>query len=135
MRDLQPREIIQGWLSRARSDLNLGKSAMHIQGVLLDDACYHAQQCVEKALKGLLTHYQIPFPRTHVLEALLDLIKNNGIDVPINVDKAYKLTQYAVQTRYPGEWEPVTKNETKQALESARLVLTWVEEKIKYDKP
>jgi len=41
-----------------------------------------------------------------------------------------ELSQYAVQTRYPGEWEPVTKNEAIEALERAALVLAWVEGKV-----
>jgi HEPN domain-containing protein len=99
-------------------------------GVLLEDACFHAQQSAEKALKGLLTHLGIPFPRTHVLETLLDLLKADGMVVPANVDEAFELTQYAVQTRYPGEWEPVGKIEARQALDRATLVLTWVENQV-----
>ena len=41
-----------------------------------------------------------------------------------------ELTQYAVQTRYPGEWEPVTFDEANQAMDRAALVLNWVEEQI-----
>jgi HEPN domain-containing protein len=33
----------------------------------------------------------------------------------------------AIQTRYPGEWEPVTKPEARRAVEQAGLVLAWVE--------
>jgi HEPN domain-containing protein len=61
---------------------------------------------------------------------LLDLLKVHDILVPSNVDEAYVLTQYAVQTRYPGEWEPVSKIEARHALERAALVLAWVESKI-----
>ncbi len=45
----QPPEIVQVWLERSRSDLNLGKAALNTIGVLPEDACFHAQQCVEKA--------------------------------------------------------------------------------------
>jgi HEPN domain-containing protein len=130
MNNLQMPDLIQTWLMRARSDLNLGRVALGTRGVLPEDACYHAQQCAEKALKGLLTARGIVFQRTHVIETLLDLLKANGLVVPNNVDEAFELTQYAVQTRYPGEWEPVTKTEAQQALERAALVLAWVEEKI-----
>ena len=50
--------------------------------------------------------------------------------IPDNVDEAFELSQYAVQTRYPGEWEPVTKTEAKHSLERAALVLRWVEAQI-----
>lgn len=118
---------MDAWLIRAHSDLQLGRSALRARGVLPEDACFHAQQCAEKALKGLLTQRGIPFPRTHVLETLLDLLKANGIIVPHSIDDAFELTQYAVQTRYPGEWEPVTRKEARHAIERAALVLAWVE--------
>jgi HEPN domain-containing protein len=123
-------EVVQTWLERARSDLNLGRSALRTRGVLPEDACFHAQQCAEKALKALLIHLGIAFPHTHVLETLLDLLKANGVAIPQGVDEAFVLTQYAVQTRYPGEWEPVSKNEARLALERAAQVLAWIEGQI-----
>jgi HEPN domain-containing protein len=130
MNDQQPPEVTQGWLERARSDLTLGKIALKTQGVLPEDACFHAQQCAEKALKALLSQLGIPFPRTHAVELLLDLLKENGVVLPKTIDEAFALSQYAVQTRYPGEWEPVTKAEAKRALDLAAVVLLWVEGKI-----
>jgi HEPN domain-containing protein len=130
MNDLEMAELVQTWLQHARSDLNLGRAALRTRGVLPEDACFHAQQCAEKTLKGLLTARSVAFPRTHVIETLLDLLKVNGLAIPENVDEAFELTQYAVQTRYPGEWEPVTKQEAHRALERAALVLAWVEGQI-----
>ncbi|MEI7990055.1 MAG: HEPN domain-containing protein [Chloroflexota bacterium] len=130
MSDLKPSELVHIWLERAHSDLNLGRAALRARGILPEDACFHAQQCAEKAMKGLLTKHGIDFPRTHVIETLLDFLKANGVSVPNIVDEAFVLTQYAVQTRYPGEWEPVTKKEAQRALERAAQVLTWVEEQI-----
>ncbi len=64
-------------------------------------------------------------------EVLLDLLKGQGLHIPKSVDDAYQLSQYAVQTRYPGEWEPVGQREALEALEQAGLVLTWVENRIR----
>lgn len=130
MSDQAVPELVQDWLQRAHSALKLGKAGLRTPGVLPEDVCFHAQQCAEKALKGYLTYLTIQHPRTHVLEVLLDLLKIHGIQVPANVDEAFELTQFAVQTRYPGEWEPVTKSEARHALERATLVLTWVESQI-----
>ena len=92
MNDLQMPELVQTWLEHAHSDLNLGRAALHTRGVLPEDACFHAQQCAEKALKGLLTARSAAFPRTHVIETLLDLLKVNGLVIPKNVDEAFELT-------------------------------------------
>jgi HEPN domain-containing protein len=129
MSDQAP-ELVQDWLQRAHSSLKLGRAGLRTTGVMPEDVCFHAQQCAEKALKGLLTSLTIQHPRTHALEVLLDLLKANDIQVPANVDEAFELTQYAVQTCYPGEWEPVTTVEARHALERAALVLAWVESNI-----
>ena len=100
---------------------------MRARDVLPEGACFHAQQCAEKALKALLLQREIPFPRTHSIEVLLDLLKTDGINIPNGVDEAFALSEYAIQTRYPGEWEPVTKQEARRAIEQAGLVLAWVE--------
>ena len=120
-------ESPQTWLVRAHSDLALARAALTLTDVVWEDACYHAQQCAEKALKALLLHRGITFPRTHVVELLLDLLKAEGESVPRDVDEALILTQYAVQTRYPGVWDPVTLDEARSALDIATKVLTWVE--------
>jgi HEPN domain-containing protein len=109
MKDPLPAEIPQEWIRHAKSDLHIAEIAMVNPGILLEDACFHAQQCAEKALKGLLTHLNISFPRTHVIEVLLDLLSASGVEVPPNIDETFTLTQYAVQTRYPGKWEVVDK--------------------------
>jgi len=127
MKDPLPVEISQMWLRRARSDLRLGEVALNTPGVMLEDACFHAQQCPEKALKALLTRLNIPFPRTHAIDVLLDLLTKAGIDIPSRIDEAFTLTQYAVQTRYPGEWETINREEAEKALLVASEVLKWVE--------
>lgn len=123
-------EIVQAWLKRARSDLQLGRVALQTRGVLPEDACFHAQQCAEKALKALLLQRGGDFPKTHAIDVLLDLLKTQGMDIPTEVDEAFVLSEYAVQTRYPGEWEPVIKVEARQAIEQAALVLAWVEDQL-----
>jgi hypothetical protein len=41
------------------------------------------------------------------------------------------LTNYAVQTRYPGEYEEITKEEYENSIKIANVCLAWVENKIK----
>jgi len=122
-----PSDVVLAWMQHARSDFQLGRVALRARDILPEGACFHAQQSAEKALKALLLHRDIPFPRTHSIEVLLDLLKAGEISIPNGVDEAFVLSEYAIQTRYPGEWEPVTKSEARRAIEQARLVLAWVE--------
>ena len=126
-----PTEVPLAWLQRARSDLQLGRAALNTPGVLPEDAAFHAQQCAEKALKALLLHHEVAFPKTHNIEVLLDLLKAQGLNIPKGVDESFELSEYAVQTRYPGEWEPVTKAEARKSIDRAALVLAWVESHVK----
>jgi hypothetical protein len=41
-----------------------------------------------------------------------------------------ELTDYAVQTRYPGDYTPITKKEYERAVELAKLTVDWVERQI-----
>jgi hypothetical protein len=41
------------------------------------------------------------------------------------------LTSYAVQTRYPGEYDEITKEEYENGIKTAIICLDWVENKIK----
>jgi len=50
------------------------------------------------------------------------------------IDRAkssYELSNYAVQTRYPAEYEEITKEEYENCLIIAKNCLDWVENKIK----
>jgi HEPN domain-containing protein len=42
-----------------------------------------------------------------------------------HVRKASVLTAYAVQTRYPGDYEPVSETEFREVLEMATHVFDW----------
>lgn len=62
--------LAQGWFRKAESDLaDAGGRTVASEGPY-DTACYHAQQAVEKYLKGYLAWQEQPFPRTHDLEEL-----------------------------------------------------------------
>jgi HEPN domain-containing protein len=69
-----------------------------------DAICFHAQQCIEKYLKAWLQEANIPFPRTHDLKELLELIVPT---IPIwqtwQADLS-GLSEHAVDSRYPGKF-------------------------------
>ncbi len=47
------------------------------------------------------------------------------IEIPDYILKAIELNDYAVQTRYPGDYTPVSKAEYEEALNIADSVVTW----------
>jgi len=122
-----PRE----WLKRAKSSLAKARKGIDISGVCLEDLCFDAQQAAEKALKGLLIHLQQDFPYVHDLAQLLAQLEKAGQDVPDRIKQAADLTDYAVATRYPGAFEPVTKQEYDEAVAIAEEVVRWVDDALK----
>lgn len=120
-RDIGPRD----WLAHAESDLRLAQLARRRRDVLLEQACFHAQQAAEKALKAVLLDREIDFPLVHDLEVLLEIAKAGGLSLPPELLEADVLTPYAVETRYPGGEEPVTPAEADRAVRLAGQVVAW----------
>ena len=52
------------------------------------------------------------------------------MSLPEGVRTAAILTDYSVEARYPGPFEPVTKEEFKKALRIAERVVAWAEKQI-----
>lgn len=114
------------WIVRARSNLNLAENGRG-KDVMLEDLCFNTQQAAEKALKAVCLFKSLDFPRTHSITHLLDLIEASGVAIPEIVKSADILTQYAVQTRYPGPVEEITSEEYEEALALAAKVVFWAD--------
>jgi len=61
---------------------------------------FHLQQCAEKLIKAVLSKKLINYPKTHDLEALLNLARVNNIDLRPDRDLLIELNDYAVEGRY-----------------------------------
>lgn len=107
-------------MARAR----MGRS---LPEIIYEDLCFDAQQAAEKATKAILVHRKVSFSRTHDIIDLLTLLQNDGVVVPDEIREADLLTEYAVETRYPGLSEEVTEQDYLQALELAERVIRWAE--------
>ena len=55
------RELVFGWLTKARHDLASARLLGSGSSPVLDTAIYHCQQAAEKALKGFLLYHGEPF--------------------------------------------------------------------------
>ncbi len=115
------------WLARAKSNLKLAEQGGKIKSVYLEDLCFNAQQAAEKALKAACLAQNSDFPKTHSLVLLMDMLESRGVNIPATVRAADILTQYAVESRYPGLVERVTEAEYRTALKLAARVVFWVE--------
>jgi HEPN domain-containing protein len=122
-------ERYESWINRAKSSYELSKAKISNM-IYFEDLCYQAQQAVEKSLKGFLIYFGIEPEFTHNISKLLSELEKYT-EIPDNIKETIKLTNYAVQTRYPAEYEEITKEEYENCLKIAKNCLDWVENKIK----
>ena len=113
---------IARWTQKAEHDFLAAEHMMDLAGQgLTDIVCFHSPQCAEKYLKALLLNRGIVFPKTHDLRLLLDLVPAD-ISLELPREQVIPLNRYAIEGRYPGEWEPITPTEAYRAFEMAQAV-------------
>jgi len=96
-------ELVKEWVNKAEEDYWAAhylyeKSKERLATVI----CFHAQQSAEKYLKALLTKHDIEPPKTHSLEALLDILTSEIPEIEEHRELLTSLTPYSVEYRYPG---------------------------------
>ena len=90
----------EAWLKQAHNDLALARLGK--DNGFMAQACYHASQAAEKALKGALLELGIEPPHTHVLNELVQRLGNTGLNVAtLDALPLRGLSRMAIQSRYP----------------------------------
>lgn len=95
------KKITRDWLQSAETDLILIHSIID-QDILTHQVAFHAQQAIEKTFKAIIEEFDLGFIKTHSLETLSNLIKNQ-IDLPLTLDIIILLDHLYIDARYPGE--------------------------------
>ena len=81
MSDDGPRDAgAAGWLSKAGDDLRVAEVILSGEIGVEWAACFHSQQAAEKALKGVLVHLGIDFPKSHSLDRLVALMPSDAAE-------------------------------------------------------
>ena len=96
---------------------------------LYDGICFHCQQSAEKYLKALLQESGARVPRTHDLEALLDLTIPQDSTLGALRRGLRFLTIFAVDFRYPDS--DATARQAKTARKWAEHVRTEIRKRLK----
>ena len=123
-------ERYKSWLERAKSSYEISKTAVKSDAIFYEDLCYQSQQAVEKALKALLIYYGADPDFTHNIGLLLNKIEQ-FVGIPDDIKLTTNLTKYAVMTRYPGEYDDITKKDYEESTRTAKKCLEWVEAAVK----
>jgi HEPN domain-containing protein len=121
----EPRDVARQarqWIEKADHDLRNAEHTLTIfDDCPFDTVCFHAQQCVEKYLKGWLASRRLNSPRSHDLVVLLNLAVTGGL-CGVSANDVQPLNRYTIEARYPGDWDPIDRPEAERAVAAARRV-------------
>ena len=122
---------VRRWVEKAEHDLKNAEHTLQLpdQECPFDTVAFHAQQCAEKSLKAFLVSHQVDFQKGHDLGQLLHLC-TMAPDLVRELDTIERLNPYAVEARYPGEWEPIHRAEAQGAVALARTVYDTVRQRL-----
>lgn len=88
------------WLCACAEDLTVVESLLQ-SGLATGAASFHAQQCVEKALKAVLEERAGAVPKIYDLDRLFAEAKKH-IDLEYDEPVVNKLNMLYIESRYPG---------------------------------
>jgi len=125
-------DVVKEWIHKAEGDYITALREYRARRLPNYDAvCFHAQQCIEKYLKGFLQTKSVIFSKTHSLPVLLDqCLKFQPMWETLR-DDLNDLTRYAVQFRYPGE--SADKNEAMIAMRIVKRCRSEIRESLSFN--
>ncbi len=119
---------IQDWMNKAEHDLMTAQRLLEIEPMILDNACFHCQQAIEKLLKAYLIYNGHDVERTHNIIFLLSECSN--FDSIFTTVDPLNINAYAVQVRYPDSSLDPTTEEAKSFYTLALNIRALVSERI-----
>ena len=108
------------WVEKAEGDYTVALENQQGENPVNHVICFLAQQCVEKYLKAWLQEMNIPIIRTHNLTELLDLIAPTIPEWRAWKDELSKLSNFAVDTRYPAQTPSM--NDVERSMQTCEKV-------------
>ena len=109
------------WLRFSAEDLHTAQWVLSKRSSAPRHVCWWSQQSAENAIKGALTLEEIEFPYTRDLDTVRNLLPV-GWSVRDTHPNLSDLTIWAVESRYPGDWDEPTWDDAIRAERVAREV-------------
>lgn len=110
-------DFIKLWFEKADHDIKNARIIISTAPDILDTACFHCQQAVEKYLKAFLLYKKRRIEKTHMTTELQ--IKCSEIDIDFAKIDLKNLEDFAVDIRYPDDSLVPTLDEAKEYLQIA----------------
>lgn len=126
---MKPPDGLNRWLAFAYDDLRMAQLALAED--LYNQVCFHAQQAVEKMLKGLIAISARVPPKTHKIADLLQLVTD--VDIEDHRQELILLDRHYIPTRYPEQLPGILpegmpdEKDARQALQTAERLWSKVD--------
>jgi HEPN domain-containing protein len=122
------KDLTKEWIKKSEGDVGTAVRESSVkEGANWDAVCFHAQQAVEKYLKGILQEIEKPFSKIHDLSVLLELALSEFPELSVLADDLEWLSAFAVEFRYPGE--EALEEDAKHALAIMERALSLLKQK------
>jgi HEPN domain-containing protein len=130
---VKPFVIAKKWLEFAEEDAKTVDILWNSDFRLFRTICFHAQQYVEKIIKGIIEGAGQYPPRIHDINTLSKLCENLNVQLPLNKNEILFLSSVYIDTRYPPDvgilpdGEP-TKDDARIANNAVAKMIKWLEQ-------
>lgn len=123
--------FVRLWFKKAESDFRTIENNLKSDEPPTDAVCFHAQQAIEKYLKGALVYFGEHITKTHDLISLSTSISVHIPEVSELEEKLDEISHYGVEVRYPDLFTEPSLDEAKEAYATALLLRDIVLGKVK----
>jgi HEPN domain-containing protein len=118
------------WKQKAEEDLEMAVALLKTRrSAFAGGVCFHVQQAVEKYLKAHFVLRGVDFRKTRNVAELVRLLPASAVP-DLSPNEQDRLSEYAVVTRYPGEYDSISTREAEEALHIARRVQRFFRKKM-----
>ncbi|MBN2547258.1 MAG: HEPN domain-containing protein [Spirochaetes bacterium] len=125
-------DLVKRWFHKVSNDLKNIENNLKTNDSPLDTVCFHAQQAIEKYMKGALIYFGKEISRTHDLIKLLNDLKDYIPDLAAFANDLENINVFGVEIRYPDFFYDPTLEETKKSYETAKRIKDIILNKVKF---
>ncbi len=124
--------LVKLWFEKAEHDLMaIDNNLANASGPLTDICCFHAQQAIEKLLKGALVFLGKHITKTHDLIFLANQLLKDIPEIQKYKSQLEEIAHFGVEVRYPDFLLEPSVAETKEAQQTALEIKSIILSKIK----
>jgi len=121
---LYKKEYAKELLRIAKGDLESAEKLFAAKGGRPENVCFLAQQVIEKSIKAVLCHGQIPYSHTHDLGTLIELLPKNLEPLPLGYDLSV-LNEYATIRLYEDGIVDLKQEDVEAVIDIAKKSFFW----------